>query len=99
MSHPAMASVAVFPVKTADGDEEVGASIVVRPGMTLTEADLIEHCARNMSYFMVPRYIQVLPELPTTVNQKIEKFRLKQAMEASLAQVWDREKSGIVLKR
>jgi len=31
-------------------------------------------------------------------NQKIEKFRLKQAMKADLEKVWDQEKAGIVLK-
>ncbi|WP_439517346.1 AMP-binding protein [Hydrogenophaga sp.] len=94
-----VANVAVFPVKTPDGDEEVGASVVLREGHTLSEAELVEHCARNMSYFMVPRYVQLLPELPVTVNQKVEKFRLKQAMEAALGTVWDRERSGIVLER
>ena len=34
-----------------------------------------------------------------TISRKIEKFRLKQSMEARLDAVWDREKSGIVLKR
>jgi crotonobetaine/carnitine-CoA ligase len=95
----AVANVAVFPVKTPDGDEEVGASVVLREGHTLSEAELVEHCARNMSYFMVPRYVQLLAELPVTVNQKVEKFRLKEAMEASLGSVWDRERSGIVLER
>jgi len=99
MSHPAIANVAVFPVMTKEDDEEVGAVIVLRPGMALSEIELIEHCALNMSYFMVPRYLQVLQELPTTTNQKIEKFRLKQDMEASIDSVWDREKTGIVLKR
>ena len=99
MAHPAVANAAAFPVRTADNDEEVGASVVLRDGMTLDAAAVIAHCAGNMSYFMVPRYLEFLPELPTTVNQKVEKFRLKQAMEAGLDTVWDREKAGIVLKR
>jgi crotonobetaine/carnitine-CoA ligase len=48
---------------------------------------------------MVPRYIQLLPKLPTTVNQKVEKFRRKQALEADVSQAWDREKAGIKLQR
>jgi len=95
----AVSNVAVFPVKTPEGDEEVGASVVLREGQNLSEEDLVRHCARNMSYFMVPRYLQILPELPVTVNQKVEKFRLKQGMESALDQVWDRERSGIVLER
>ncbi|MEO8296864.1 MAG: AMP-binding protein [Burkholderiales bacterium] len=97
--HPAVEVAAAFPVRTADGDEEVGACLVLRPGETLSEAALIEHCNRNMAYFMVPRYVQVLAELPMTINQKVEKFKLKQAMETALDAVWDRERAGIVLKR
>ena len=99
MAHPAVANAAVFPVRTAENDEEVGASVVLREGMQLDAPGVVAHCAANMSYFMVPRYIEFLPELPSTTNQKIEKFKLKQAMEAGLDKVWDREKSGIVLKR
>jgi len=99
LRHPAVAHAAAFPVRTADGDEEVGVSIVLREGAALDEPGLVAHCARNMSYFMVPRYVALLPELPTTANQKIEKYKLRQAMEVHLDAVWDREKAGIVLER
>jgi crotonobetaine/carnitine-CoA ligase len=99
LDHSAVAHAAVFPVRTADGDEEVGASVVLREGARLTEVQLVDHCSRNLSYFMVPRYLEFLPELPVTVNQKVEKFRLKQRMDADPAAVWDREKAGIVLAR
>ena len=69
--------------------EEVAANLVL--------ANLSGHDSHGVG--MVPRYIELLTELPTTVNQKVEKFRLKQLMEAGLDKVWDREKSGIVLKR
>ncbi len=98
-THPEVANAAVFPVATATNDEEVGAIVVRRPGTTFSEAELVEHCQRNMAYFMVPRYIRFVDALPTTVNQKVEKFRLRQALEADLSQAWDREAAGVVLKR
>lgn len=98
-SHPAVANVAAFPVATANNDEEVGVVVVIRPHMTLGEMDLIDHCQRNMAYFMVPRYIQFRGELPTTVSQKIEKFRLRADFERDLSAIWDREASGLVLVR
>jgi crotonobetaine/carnitine-CoA ligase len=98
-THPGVANAAVFPVATQTNDEEVGAVVVRRPGATLTEKDLVEHCQRNMAYFMVPRYIQFRGELPTTVNQKVEKFRLRQELEGALSQAWDREAAGVVLAR
>jgi crotonobetaine/carnitine-CoA ligase len=98
-THPEVANAAVFPVATATNDEEVGAIVVRRPGTAFSEAELVDHCQRNMAYFMVPRYIRFVDALPTTVNQKVEKFRLRQALEADLSQAWDREAAGLVLKR
>jgi len=98
-THPEVGNAAVFPVATPANDEEVGAVVVRRPGSTLTEAALVAHCQRNMAYFMVPRYIQFRDELPTTVNQKVEKFRLRNELERDLSQAWDREAAGLVLAR
>ncbi|MDO8704326.1 MAG: AMP-binding protein [Sulfuricaulis sp.] len=99
MRHPDVAQVAVVAVTTATNDEEVAAVIVKHEGRTLDHKDIIEHCQRNMSYFMVPRYIQLRDELPTTVNQKIEKFRIKQELERDISQAWDREAAGVLVKR
>ena len=64
-----------------------------------TEAELVEYCRDNMAYFMVPRYVELRAEFPRTLNQKIEKYQLRQAMEANLERAWDREKAGIVVRR
>ena len=98
-THPGVANAAVFPVATQANDEEVCAVIVRRPGNAATEADVVAHCQKNMAYFMVPRYIQFRDELPTTVNQKVEKFRLRNELEADLSTAWDREAAGVVLSR
>ena len=43
------------------------------------------------------RYIRVLPELPKTPTQKVQKHLLRS--EGITADTWDREKAGIRLKR
>jgi crotonobetaine/carnitine-CoA ligase len=48
---------------------------------------------------MVPRYIQFKDELPTTMSQKVEKFKLRQELEGALSLAWDREAAGVVLQR
>ena len=60
---------------------------------------LLEHCSRNLSYFMVPRYVQILDALPRTLSEKIEKYKLRQAAEADLDALWDRERAGIEVAR
>ena len=99
VNHAGVADVAVFPVSSPLGEDEVACVVIRKAGSQVSEADLIEHCQRNMSYFMVPRYLRFVSELPTTVNQKVEKFRLRESMEAALDEVWDRERVGILLAR
>ena len=46
---------------------------------------------------MVPRYLRILPELPKTLTQKVEKHLLR--AEGLTAETWDREKAGMRLRR
>jgi len=43
--------------------------------------------------------LNVIDEMPTTLSQKIEKYRLKTRMEQDLSHVWDREQSTLDLQR
>lgn len=96
--HPAVAEVAAYAVR-AESEDEVMVSVVVRPGSSLDPADLVSFCQTGMAYYMVPRYVDVVTSLPRTLTEKVEKFRLRADAEARLEQVWDREKSGIRVRR
>jgi len=99
LKHPAVANAAVFPVAQPEGDEEVGAVLVLREGQVAAEAELIAYCARNMAYFMVPRFVEFIESLPKTATEKLEKYKLKQDAQARRAELWDREREGVVLAR
>jgi crotonobetaine/carnitine-CoA ligase len=94
-----VAQVAVFPVPSEFSEDEVMAAIVRRPGESLDEAEVIHHCEPSMAYFMVPRYIEFVDELPMTPTGKVEKYKLKDSAQARLSGLWDREKHGITLRR
>lgn len=96
---PDVVDVAAYGVKSEMSEEEVMVSVVRREGSTLTEEQLIAFCQDNMAYFMVPRYVEFVPELPRTMTEKVEKYKLRAAAEARLDKLWDRERLGIVLKR
>jgi len=98
-SHDAVESVAVYAVRADTREDEVAASIVLRSGFEITPAELIEHCRRNLAYFMVPRYIEFVDSLPMTLSQKVEKYVLRARAEAGLAAMWDRQAAGIALGR
>lgn len=99
LRHPDIIDVAAYGVKSEMSEEEVMVSVVKREGSGLTEEGLVEFCQDNMAYFMVPRFVDFVSELPKTMTEKVEKYKLRQAAEARLPSLWDRERLGIVLKR
>ena len=50
--------------------------------------ELTDWCAVRMAKFMVPRYVRVMPSLPKTPTDKVEKFRL---LQLGVAGAWDRD--------
>jgi long-chain acyl-CoA synthetase len=76
--HPAVAECCVFGVPDARLGEEVGVAVVLRPGETLTEAALREHCAAIIARHKVPRYVWFLDEaLPRNASGKFLKRELR----------------------
>lgn len=99
LKHPAIADVAVYAVATGTGDEDVGATINLKPGNSVSEIELIEHCSANMPYYMVPRYLEFREDMPRTMTQKVQKHILRDEAEKGKDRLWDRDKAGVVLKR
>jgi carnitine-CoA ligase len=97
LSHPEIATAAVFPVRSDLAEDEVMAAVVRRPGSSLSEADLVHYCAPRMPYFAVPRYIEYCEALPATENGKIQKFKLRER--GVTKDTWDREAAGIKIPR
>jgi len=75
----------------------VMACVVVRPGRHLDPVDLISHCEPRLAYFAIPRYVELVSELPLTENGKVRKFVLRER--GVTASTWDREQAGYVLRR
>ncbi|MBL6749572.1 MAG: ATP-dependent acyl-CoA ligase, partial [Nevskia sp.] len=73
------------------------AVLTLREGATLDPAELIQYCVPRMAHFMVPRYVWVVDELPRTPTQKVQKHLLRSG--ALKAELWDREKAGVTVKR
>lgn len=93
-AHPGVLECAVVGVPSELTEEEVLACVVLRPGVALGLEALAAHCAQAMARFMVPRYFRLLPALPKTPTDKVEKFRLSQ--EGLAPGTWDREADQIL---
>lgn len=90
--HPGVAESAVFAVPSELGEDEIAAHVVPRSA-DLSEEDLIRFAAERMAYFMIPRYVALVDDLPRTQTNKISKQRLKEIGVA--AGTWDRERTDL----
>ena len=86
--HPDVLECAVVGVPSELTEEEVLACVVLRGGSTLSPKALADWCAQRMAPFMVPRYIRILPSMPRTPTDKVEKFRLRGE---GAVRAWDRD--------
>jgi carnitine-CoA ligase len=89
LAHPDVATAAAVPVPADLGEDEVMACVVTREGAAIDPAELIGFCEPRMAAFAVPRYVQVLAELPLTANGKVQKALLRER--GVTADTWDRE--------
>ena len=78
LSHPGVGSCAVYPVRSELAEDEVMAALVPREGAQVDPAELARFCEGRLPYFAVPRYIDVLADLPRTENGKVQKFKLRE---------------------
>jgi len=54
----------------------VKAFVVLEQGATLSAADLQRECQKRLESFMVPKFVEIVPELPKTTSGKIKKTGL-----------------------
>ncbi len=75
--HPAVLAAAVVAMPHERWGETPCAFVELKPGVTLTDQDLITHCKKYLAGFKIPRAV-VFAELPKTSTGKIQKFELRQ---------------------
>lgn len=75
-NHPAVLAAAVVAQPDPKWGETPCAFVEVKPGATVTEAELIEHCRTHLARFKAPKNV-VFGELPKTSTGKVQKFVLR----------------------
>jgi crotonobetaine/carnitine-CoA ligase len=79
------------------GDDEVKVFVVTDPGVELDRGRLVEFLCDRMTYFMVPRYIEVVDELPKTPSLRVRKHLLRER--GNSPATWDRVREGYHVTR
>jgi crotonobetaine/carnitine-CoA ligase len=89
-SHPAVADVAVIPHPSELGEDDVKACLVLEPGIEIDFAELDAYFSERVPAFCVPRYLEILAELPRNPTGRVQKFKLRAA--GNSPATWDRER-------
>jgi crotonobetaine/carnitine-CoA ligase len=92
MMHPAVATAAVYPVRSELAEDEVMAAVIVREGAALAPAELAAFCEGRLPKFALPRFIELVADLPRTGNGKVQKYRLRER--GVPAGCWDRARGA-----
>ena len=89
LEHPAVVACAAFGVPDGFGGDDVMVAVVVREGAALEPAQFFSHLSKEMPSYMVPRYIDVVIEIPhNTTTLRVQKFVLRDRGVTSTT--WDR---------
>jgi fatty-acyl-CoA synthase len=86
-THPSVAEAAVVGLPDPTWGENVTAVIVLREGMTATEAEIIGTARERLAGFKKPKRVIFLDELPKTVSGKIIKRELRDRFAAETTEV------------
>ncbi len=77
-AHPSVLEVSVLGVPDEKWGESVKALVVTRPGMSVSEAEIIEHCRRGLASYKKPSSVEFLEALPKNAYGKILKRELRE---------------------
>ena len=72
--HPAVLEAAVVGVPDARWGESPKAIVLLKPGQTADEQEIIAFCRDRMAHFKAPRSVDFVDSLPKTATGKIQKF-------------------------
>lgn len=76
--HPDVLDAAAFGVPSELTEDDVMVAVVARPGATVDPTALLAFCAERAARHMVPRYVDVVDDLPRTPTEKVRKDALRE---------------------
>ena len=97
--HPGVAEVAAHGVPSEElaTEDEVKICVVRRPEVAVSAEEVARFVNDHAPYFMVPRYVEFVDELPHTPTGRVQKFVLRERGVGEGS--WDRERSGFEVRR
>jgi fatty-acyl-CoA synthase len=84
VTHPDVAMAQVVAAPDARYVEVPAAYIMLKPGSTVSEDDIIDYCRGKIATFRVPRYVRFVEEWPMS-GTKVKKYVLRERITEELA--------------
>jgi crotonobetaine/carnitine-CoA ligase len=91
-AHPAVAESAAHAVASPLGEDDVKVVVVPRPGASLTPEEVVAWCEGRVARYALPRYVEILDELPKTATQRVRYEALRER--GVTPGTWDRLAGG-----
>jgi len=76
-THPAVLDAATIGVPDSRRGETVKSFIVLKPGSSAREEEIIHHCREQLAAYKVPRSVEFIPELPKNAMMKTLRRELR----------------------
>ncbi len=77
-AHPKILEACTIGVPDAYSGERVKAFVVLKPGQTATEEEIVQYCKERMAKYKVPKYVELIGELPKSAIGKILRKELRE---------------------
>jgi crotonobetaine/carnitine-CoA ligase len=94
---PDVAEVAAIGCPSDLGEDDVMVCLVAKDPTAFDVVAFMDFCCEKLPYFAVPRYVDVVDELPKNAVGRVLKHELR--ARGVSASVWDREEAGYVVRR
>jgi len=98
-AHPAVQQCAAHAVVSEQlaAEAEMKVCVVLKPGASATPEELCRFVNETAPYFFVPRYVELLSELPQTPTGRVQKYKLRER--GVTPETWDAHKARFEVKR
>lgn len=95
--HPAVAEVAAHAVPSAATDDDIKVCLVLAAGCEVEPEELFGFFKQRLPFFAIPRYVEIVPELPKNAVARVLKHELRKRPMTDA--VWDLEALGLTVGR
>ncbi|WP_257326085.1 AMP-binding protein [Pseudoalteromonas rhizosphaerae] len=83
-TYPGVQDAAIFGISDDKYGEEVCAWVQPKDDAVLTEQEIRSFLKDKLAYFKIPKHIQFVESYPMTVTGKLQKFKMREQMQAQL---------------